>query len=248
MHAAARAWITQLDIRARSPRQRTGDLSGGNQQKVALGRLLHHDVDILLLDEPTRGVDVASKAQIYNLIGTLAQRGESSRRSLHALLDAAIGVPTFYDVNLRPESFTATIVDRSLQRADIVKINDDEAAELGPMLFGGNLDERALAENLFSRYGASVVVITRGDRGCAVWHAGAFWEHAGRPVTVADAVGAGDAFSAAFLHGYLATGDAGAAAETANHLGAFVASQRGAVPAYTDEIRRILSLEPEPPA
>jgi ribose transport system ATP-binding protein len=47
------------------------ELSGGNQQKVALARLLHHDVDVLLLDEPTRGIDVASKAQIYALVDGL---------------------------------------------------------------------------------------------------------------------------------------------------------------------------------
>jgi ribose transport system ATP-binding protein len=46
-------------------------LSGGNQQKVAVARLLHHDVDLWLLDEPTRGIDVASKAQIYALIDRL---------------------------------------------------------------------------------------------------------------------------------------------------------------------------------
>jgi ribose transport system ATP-binding protein len=48
------------------------DLSGGNQQKVAVARLLHHDADILLLDEPTRGIDVGSKAEIYRLIDELA--------------------------------------------------------------------------------------------------------------------------------------------------------------------------------
>ena len=46
-------------------------MSGGNQQKVALARLLHHEVDVLVLDEPTRGIDVASKAQIYKLIDEL---------------------------------------------------------------------------------------------------------------------------------------------------------------------------------
>jgi len=46
-------------------------LSGGNQQKVAMARLLYHDVDVLLLDEPTRGIDVASKAHIYELIDEL---------------------------------------------------------------------------------------------------------------------------------------------------------------------------------
>ena len=61
---ASQIWIEKLAIRCRNPRQRVGDLSGGNQQKVALARLLHHGVDVLLLDEPTRGIDVGSKAQI----------------------------------------------------------------------------------------------------------------------------------------------------------------------------------------
>ena len=56
---------------ARGPAQTVGELSGGNQQKVAVARLLHHDVDVLLLDEPTRGIDVGSKAQIYRLIDEL---------------------------------------------------------------------------------------------------------------------------------------------------------------------------------
>jgi ribose transport system ATP-binding protein len=52
-------------------------LSGGNQQKVALARLLHQGADVLLLDEPTRGIDVASKAQIYEAIGAAAARGKA---------------------------------------------------------------------------------------------------------------------------------------------------------------------------
>jgi ribose transport system ATP-binding protein len=74
---ATRRWIDQLSIRCRGPEQRVADLSGGNQQKVALGRLLHHDVDVFLLDEPTRGVDVGSKAQIYQLIDDLARAGKA---------------------------------------------------------------------------------------------------------------------------------------------------------------------------
>jgi ribose transport system ATP-binding protein len=70
-------WIGRLAIRARSPRQDAGALSGGNQQKVAIARLLHHDVDVLLLDEPTRGIDVGSKAQIYRLIDQLACQGKA---------------------------------------------------------------------------------------------------------------------------------------------------------------------------
>ena len=75
--AAAQTWVERIGVRCRSPRQAVGTLSGGNQQKVAIARLLHHDVDVLLLDEPTRGIDVASKAQIYRLIDELAARGKA---------------------------------------------------------------------------------------------------------------------------------------------------------------------------
>ena len=72
---AAAGWIERLGIRCSGPDQSAGELSGGNQQKVALARLLHHDVDVLLLDEPTRGIDVSSKAQIYHLVEQLARGG-----------------------------------------------------------------------------------------------------------------------------------------------------------------------------
>jgi ribose transport system ATP-binding protein len=69
--AAARRWIDRLGIQCSGPRQTAAQLSGGNQQKVAVGRLLHHDVDVLILDEPTRGIDVASKVQIYQIADEL---------------------------------------------------------------------------------------------------------------------------------------------------------------------------------
>ena len=69
---ATEPWIEQIPIRCTSPRQPVHDLSGGNQQKVALARLLHADVDVMLLDEPTRGIDIGSKEQIYKLIDRLA--------------------------------------------------------------------------------------------------------------------------------------------------------------------------------
>ncbi|MCE9613578.1 MAG: sugar ABC transporter ATP-binding protein [Lentisphaerae bacterium] len=70
-------WIEKIPIKCAGPTQRLGDLSGGNQQKVALARLLHADVDLLLLDEPTRGIDVGSKAHIYRLIDELTRQGKA---------------------------------------------------------------------------------------------------------------------------------------------------------------------------
>lgn len=77
MAGATSRWMQQLGIKARSPQQAVGELSGGNQQKVALARLLEHPAQVLLLDEPTRGIDVGSKAQIYTLIAELAAAGKA---------------------------------------------------------------------------------------------------------------------------------------------------------------------------
>jgi ribose transport system ATP-binding protein len=74
---SAREWISRLGVRCREPEQRIGELSGGNQQKIALARLLHHGVEVYLLDEPTRGIDVASKAEIYRAIDALAREGKA---------------------------------------------------------------------------------------------------------------------------------------------------------------------------
>jgi ribose transport system ATP-binding protein len=70
-------WLARLRVRCAGPEQAVAELSGGNQQKVALGRLLHQEADVLLLDEPTRGVDVGSKAEIYRLTGELAAQGKA---------------------------------------------------------------------------------------------------------------------------------------------------------------------------
>lgn len=76
-NAAAATWIQRVGVKCQGPQQPVGALSGGNQQKVALARMLHHGVDVLLLDEPTRGIDVGSKRQIYELIDQLAMEGKA---------------------------------------------------------------------------------------------------------------------------------------------------------------------------
>lgn len=75
--ATAQRWVDELRVKCRDVLQPIGQLSGGNQQKVALGRLLEHPARIFLLDEPTRGIDVGSKAQIYQIVGELAAAGKT---------------------------------------------------------------------------------------------------------------------------------------------------------------------------
>jgi len=70
-------WMSKLQVKAISPEQTIGELSGGNQQKVAIARVLHQQADVLLLDEPTRGIDVGTKSEIYRLMGQLAAEGKA---------------------------------------------------------------------------------------------------------------------------------------------------------------------------
>jgi ribose transport system ATP-binding protein len=68
-------YVDRLAIRSSGPAARVRDLSGGNQQKVILAKWLHADCRILLIDEPTRGVDVGAKREIYRLLRELAGQG-----------------------------------------------------------------------------------------------------------------------------------------------------------------------------
>jgi ribose transport system ATP-binding protein len=74
---AVRHWIGEMNIRCQGPHQPVQGLSGGNQQKVALARILQNGAEVVLLDEPTRGVDVGSKVEIYRLVGRLAAAGKA---------------------------------------------------------------------------------------------------------------------------------------------------------------------------
>lgn len=78
LYQDCRSIIKKVGIVSAGPQQRVFELSGGNQQKLALARLLYHDAELLLLDEPTRGIDVGSKFQIYGIIDSLVAQGKAA--------------------------------------------------------------------------------------------------------------------------------------------------------------------------
>lgn len=96
--AKMQTWIERLRIKCTGPRQDVADLSGGNQQKVALARLLHHDVDVLILDEPTRGIDVGSKALFYQIIDELATGSRGRGKSPKAVLVVSSYLPELFGI------------------------------------------------------------------------------------------------------------------------------------------------------
>jgi ribose transport system ATP-binding protein len=97
-HAESQTWIERLGIRCLSSRQSAQSLSGGNQQKIAIARLLHADVDVLLLDEPTRGIDVGSKSQIYQLIDRCVSQDSSRGAAPKAVLMVSSYLPELLGV------------------------------------------------------------------------------------------------------------------------------------------------------
>ena len=91
-NAAAEEWMRQVNVKARNGFQRVAELSGGNQQKVAFARILHQRAEILLLDEPTKGIAVGTKAELYRRMGQLAAAGSQSmdRRGSHAVCNSPV--------------------------------------------------------------------------------------------------------------------------------------------------------------
>ena len=74
---AAKKYVDMLKTKTPSTKQLVGNLSGGNQQKVVIAKWLCRDCDILIFDEPTRGIDVGAKSEIYKLLTDLAEQGKS---------------------------------------------------------------------------------------------------------------------------------------------------------------------------
>jgi fructokinase len=168
----------------------------------------------------------AAKARAI-VFGTLAQRNATSRGTIERLWETdALMV---FDANLRPPFEDRAIVKRSLQRADVVKISASELQQVADW-FDLHGSPRETVNALAEMFDCSVVCVTRGSGGAALWHDGKWSEHPGFKVEVKDTVGAGDAFLAVLLAGLLSGGPDSSLLQHANLIGAYVATQFGAVP------------------
>ena len=75
--SVAEKYVTAMSVRCSSTEQTAGELSGGNQQKVVIAKWMYRDCDILIFDEPTRGIDVGAKFEIYHMLAELAEKGKA---------------------------------------------------------------------------------------------------------------------------------------------------------------------------
>jgi fructokinase len=225
-------WGISADAIARLPGVPTGHV----RATVGPGGDAHYEIVAgVAWDEiPAGPAALAATAQAAALIhGSLALRSPVSRDALQRLLAVlparALRV---FDVNLRAPHDDLALVRTLARGATVLKLNHEEAARLA----GGGTEpgrEEAHARSLAAGTGCPLVLVTAGARGAGLLREGAWHWETGRPVTVADTVGAGDAFLAAFVTELLAgkLSPAECLARACRH-GEWVAGQRGATPAY----------------
>ena len=165
--------------------------------------------------------------------GSLAQRSERSRATIRKFVLAARqrDAVRVFDVNLRQSFFSAQVLAESMMLATLVKLNHEELPRIMRLFELEHHREEDSARRLLSVHDLKLVCITRGNGGSLLISADECSEHPGFQVKVADTVGAGDAFTAALVHGYLRGTPLAQINENANRVGAWVASQSGATPA-----------------
>lgn len=165
----------------------------------------------------------------YFVFGSLAARSHSSRRTLYRLLE--IAPSRVLDINLRPPHYDKQTISKLLEGLHLLKLNLDEL-DLITGWFSGYRDQRDRVQALQDRFQIPNVVVTRGGKGALLNKEGVFYEHPGFSVTLADTIGAGDAFLAGLLSQMAGGSDLQRALAFSSALGALVASRTGPCPPY----------------
>ena len=167
---------------------------------------------------------------MYFIFGSLGARADTSRRTLFELLE--IAQFKILDINLRPPHYEKPTLDYLLQHADILKLNNDELQLLAEWYDIKGSEQETIAA-IQDKFHLNTILTTRGDKGAIVLEDGKFYEHPGFVVKVADTIGSGDSFLAAFLSKYINSVPLNEAVAFACGMGAFIATQSGACPPYT---------------
>jgi len=226
------------------PRHPTGTVTVDVSDSGHPDYIIHEDVAWDWLEFTRPLADLAAMLDGV-CFGSLAQRSPASR---DAILQFLCGTPDecliVFDVNIRQEFYDRISIERSLQVANILKLNSDEVTLLNSLLELGLRQEspdleREFASRIRRDFEVDLVCITRAEEGCFAANDDDEVDLRGIQVDVADAVGAGDAFTAALLVSQLEGWPLESSARFANQVGALVASKPGAMPVLHDEFAEL---------
>ena len=186
--------------------------------------------------------ELSARADVV-CFGSLAQRSDKSAATIERFLrNTPKKALRICDVNLREAFYSHGVLRRSFQYADIVKLNDQELLQVSYLFKLGIGKQEMLAQRLLHLCDLRLVCVTCGSRGSLLVTSNEVVAHKGYRVNVADAVGAGDAFTACLAHGYLRGHSLQQISESANRFASWVATQRGAMPPIsTEKLQTILS-------
>lgn len=168
--------------------------------------------------------------------GTLGQRNESSRNVIRRFLgETSDDALRIFDINLRAPYYNNQVILELLQLANVLKLNDDELPHLASIC-GVEGDETEMLRRLHDQFQLRSIALTRGSNGAVILRGKEISNLSGRPVEVADTVGAGDAFTAAMTLGLLRGDSVEEINQRAIRTAAFVCSKNGATPKFPDEL------------
>lgn len=172
--------------------------------------------------------------------GSLAQRNGVSHDTINRFLDAIPdeeGIYKIFDINLRQHFYTPELLNESMMKCNILKINDEEL-EVIKKLFGySDTDAEATCRKLQETYGLKILILTCGTNGSYVFAEGHPSFISTPKVEVADTVGAGDSFTAAFVAALLNGTSVAQAHKLAVAVSAYVCTQHGAMPVLPNRLR-----------
>ena len=172
--------------------------------------------------------------------GSLAQRSEVSRQTIARFLEAMPDTPEtlkIFDINLRQHFYTKEILCDSMRRCNVLKINDEELITVSRLFGYPDTDPQDACRMLLNKYNLRMLILTCGVNGSYVFTPGGVSFLETPRVQVADTVGAGDSFTAAFASAILKGKSVKEAHRLAVDTSAFVCTQQGAMPALPDSLR-----------
>lgn len=179
----------------------------------------------------TKSLEDLAHATDAVCFGSLAQRNQVSRNTIYRFLDAMKpDALKIFDINLRQHFYTKEIIEESLERTNILKLNDEEVEVLKDLLQIDKTDVDDVCHYLMDKYGLSIVILTCGINGSRIYSEDVVSCLPTPKVEVADTVGAGDAFTAAFCTSFLQNHNIKIAHQKAVEVSAYVCTQNGAMP------------------
>ena len=181
-------------------------------------------------------LEIAKNARAV-CFGSLAQRNVVSRENIHKFLDATPDdCVKIFDINLRQQFYSKDVIEESLKRCNILKINDEELVVIKRMYGYDDLDMRDICTRILDEYQLKMLVLTCGTNGSYVFAPGLTSFQETPKVKVADTVGAGDSFTGSFCAAILNGKPMEQAHRIAVEVSAYVCTQNGAMPTYPAEL------------